>query len=110
MVCIAQTRILAFPNLCRIKDTDLGSLAVLKNDKSAEFEAYAEHCLKTLRHVADRKTRLLLREMAAAWLNLAASVPAESGRQNGSHAAIFTKQRRHRPRARDIALRQQTRA
>ena len=94
------------------RHTVSGSEVVLKKDKRAAFEAYAEHCLKTLRHVPDRKNRLLLREMAAEWLNLAAAVsPAnESAGHNGFHTSIFAKQRRHRPRSRDNMQRQQPRA
>jgi hypothetical protein len=107
MVCFAQTRILPFTTLCRIKrHTNLGSRAALKKDKSAEFEAYAEHCLKTLRHIPDRETRVMLREMAAEWLNLAAAIPAKRGARNGSNVAIFSKQRRQKARLRDIALQQ----
>jgi hypothetical protein len=111
MVCFAQTRLLPFPHFILGKrHTDLGSRPALKKDKSAEFEAYAEHCLKTLRHVPDRKARLLLREMAAEWLNLAAAVAVKPGAHNGSHGPVFTKQRRQRRRSRDITLRQQPRA
>jgi inactivated superfamily I helicase len=35
------------------------------------FEAYAKFCLDLAAEVPDRRRRLVLREMAAAWLNLA---------------------------------------
>jgi hypothetical protein len=36
-----------------------------------EYLRYAMHCLKVVRIAADRKTRVIQREMAAEWLKLA---------------------------------------
>lgn len=36
-----------------------------------DYEAYARFCLDLAAKAPDRRTRLVLREMAAAWLNLA---------------------------------------
>jgi hypothetical protein len=39
-----------------------------------EYVSYAEHCLSIARTVANREARIILREMAAEWTNLAQSL------------------------------------
>jgi hypothetical protein len=61
------------------------------NDKQRDYALYAEHCLNQVASAPDRKTRSLLREMAAEWLNLADQAETEetvvaatsNGRANG---------------------------
>jgi len=42
-----------------------------------QYETYARHCLSLTAHVRDRSSRLLLREMAAEWLNLTAHLSGD---------------------------------
>ena len=53
---------------------------------SDQYETYARHCLLVAARTPDRDSRLILREMAAEWLNLAASV-LHDGRQPGNGRA-----------------------
>lgn len=39
-----------------------------------QYDSYARHCLSVAARTPDRDSRLILREMAAEWLKLAASV------------------------------------
>ena len=39
-----------------------------------EYVSYAEHCLSIARTLANREARIILREMAAEWTNLAQSL------------------------------------
>jgi len=39
-----------------------------------EYVSYAEHCLSIARTLANREARVILREMAAEWTNLAQSL------------------------------------
>ncbi len=39
-----------------------------------EYVSYAEHCLSIARTVTSREARIILREMAAEWTNLAQSL------------------------------------
>ena len=39
-----------------------------------EYVSYAEHCLNIARTVTSREARIILREMAAEWTNLAQSL------------------------------------
>jgi hypothetical protein len=48
-------------------------------NRGDQYDTYARHCLTVAARTPDRDSRLILREMAAEWLNLAASVP--EGRQ-----------------------------
>jgi hypothetical protein len=41
------------------------------DSKHQEYVRYAMHCLEVVRIAADRKTRILQREMAAEWFKLA---------------------------------------
>ena len=50
-------------------------MAIPQTDKHKEYVGYAEHCLKTATVITDRKSRAILREMAAEWLKLADAVP-----------------------------------
>jgi hypothetical protein len=45
-----------------------------KKTQLKDYVAYAQHCLKTVKSIPDRRSRILFREMAAEWLNLAATV------------------------------------
>jgi hypothetical protein len=44
-----------------------------EEQKAAEYQVYAEHCVRTAAMIPDRESRVLLREMAAEWLKLANS-------------------------------------
>jgi hypothetical protein len=46
-------------------------VAASKADKAMEYVDYAKHCLKAARRFPDRETRMVFREMAAAWTALA---------------------------------------
>ena len=46
-------------------------MAVRKTSKYEEYRLYAEHYLQLVRIAADRKSRVLQREMAAEWIKLA---------------------------------------
>ena len=48
-----------------------------EQQKAAEYESYAEHCLRIAAQIPDRESRVLQREMAAEWLKLAASRHAD---------------------------------
>jgi hypothetical protein len=54
---------------------------------SDQYETYAQHCLSVATHTPDRASRLILREMAAEWLNLAAAL-VHDGRQPGNGRAV----------------------
>jgi hypothetical protein len=66
-------------------------MEVPKNEKQRDYARYAEHCLKQVPSACDQKSRSLLREMAAEWLNLADQAATENtvvaasanGRANG---------------------------
>jgi hypothetical protein len=47
------------------------AMSLPDDDKQSLYIAYAEHCLKLVRSVGERESRVVLREMAADWLNLA---------------------------------------
>ena len=40
-------------------------------DKREQYVTYATHCLQLAKVAADKASRVILREMAAEWLNLA---------------------------------------
>jgi hypothetical protein len=42
-----------------------------RKKRERDYIRYAEHCVKAARLVPDRKSRLILREMAAEWTKLA---------------------------------------
>jgi hypothetical protein len=42
-------------------------------DEPHEYVSYAEHCLKVTAEIAERESRLRLREMAAEWLRLSSA-------------------------------------
>ena len=44
-------------------------------DDTTDYDTYAQFCLKLATQTPDRPSRLMLREMAAQWLNLSASAP-----------------------------------
>ncbi len=46
-------------------------MTVSQADKAEEYISYAHHCLRTSNRLADRRSRLILREMAAEWIKLA---------------------------------------
>jgi DNA primase len=46
-------------------------VAIPKNNKHQEYVGYAKHCLQAAARLPDRKTRIILREMAAEWTALA---------------------------------------
>jgi hypothetical protein len=46
-------------------------MAIRKVGKREEYMRYAEHCLTMAKIAFDQASRILLREMAAEWLNLA---------------------------------------
>jgi hypothetical protein len=53
-------------------------------DKAIEYIDYAQHCLKMAAQLPNRESRVILREMAAEWTNLAgqaAERPAPFGTQ-----------------------------
>ena len=57
-------------------------MPVWKTSKYEEYRLYAEHCLQLVRLAANRKSRVIQREMAAEWFKLAdmfsaAEQPAE---------------------------------
>jgi hypothetical protein len=59
-----------------------GIMAVRKPGKREEYLRYAEHCVELVRIAASRKSRIIQREMAAEWFELAdmfsvAEQPAE---------------------------------
>lgn len=58
--------------------------APLKNsvrqfDPLADYQLFAEHCLKMVALTDDRENRLILREMAAEWLRMAEAAEAAYG-------------------------------
>jgi hypothetical protein len=46
-------------------------VAISQVDKAMEYATYAKHCLETARKIPDRESRVIHREMAAEWFNLA---------------------------------------
>jgi hypothetical protein len=52
-------------------------MAIPNSDKHQEYALYAEHCLKMARIAPDQKSRIIQREMAAEWLNLADAIPLQ---------------------------------
>jgi hypothetical protein len=48
--------------------------------RDRDYIRYAEHCVKAARLVPDRKSRIILREMAAEWTKLADARPKPSVR------------------------------
>ena len=55
-------------------------------NRGDQYETYAQHCLLVAARAPDRASRLMLREMAAEWLNLAAAVQHD-GRHPGNRLA-----------------------
>jgi hypothetical protein len=57
-------------------------MAIRKPGRYEEYRLYAEHCLELVRIATSRESRVIQREMAAEWFNLAnmfsgADQPAE---------------------------------
>jgi hypothetical protein len=46
-------------------------VALSKADKAIEYVNYAKHCVKVARIIADRESRMAMREMAGEWMKLA---------------------------------------
>jgi hypothetical protein len=46
-------------------------VALSKADKAIEYVNYAKHCVKVARIMADRESRMAMREMAGEWMKLA---------------------------------------
>jgi hypothetical protein len=46
-------------------------VAISQADKAMEYARYAEHCLKMVELIPNRHARIIHREMAAAWFQLA---------------------------------------
>jgi hypothetical protein len=44
---------------------------VSKSDKAMEYAHYAQHCLRIVDKIPDQESRMIHREMAAEWFNLA---------------------------------------
>jgi hypothetical protein len=51
---------------------------------SEQYETYAQHCLSLAARMADRDSRVILREMAAEWLNLTLDRPNASTAPHGT--------------------------
>jgi hypothetical protein len=49
----------------------IAAMSLPADDKQSLYLAYAEYCLKLVRTVGERENRVVLREMASDWLNLA---------------------------------------
>jgi len=49
-------------------------MAIPKYDKHKDYVRYATHCLNLAPSIKDQDNRVINREMAAEWLNLAESV------------------------------------
>jgi hypothetical protein len=60
-------------SLCRIW-TKGENVAISKADKANEYMRYAEHCLETARILPEQEARVLHREMAGEWTNLAQGI------------------------------------
>jgi hypothetical protein len=52
-------------------------VAISKADKAIEYVDYAKHCLNIAQMIPDREARIVLREMAAEWANLAGQAAGE---------------------------------
>jgi hypothetical protein len=63
-------------------------MAVRRNSIHEEYVRYAEHCLAMAKIAPDRKSRIIQREMAAEWLNLAGPAAHHSS-SNGMSAETF---------------------
>lgn len=83
-------------------------MPILKTDKRKEIKlreyiAYAEQCLRAVKSIPDRRSRLLFREMAAEWLNLAAA-PVGNARAVADRASslppLIPSRRQYRSRLR----------
>ena len=46
-------------------------MTIPKSDKATEYMAYGKHCLKVVAKIPDQASRVIHREMAAEWFNLA---------------------------------------
>jgi hypothetical protein len=46
-------------------------VTISKSNKATEYEAYARHCLNVVAKIPDQASRMIHREMAAEWFNLA---------------------------------------
>ena len=63
------------------------------------YIAYAQHCLNTVKSIPDRETRILFREMAAEWLNLAAA-PLSDAKPVNALPRLIPSRRQYRSRRR----------
>jgi hypothetical protein len=52
-------------------------MAIPKDGKHKEYALYAEHCLAMAEIATDQKSRVIQRELAAEWLELAGAVPLQ---------------------------------
>jgi hypothetical protein len=57
-------------------------VAIPKNNKHQEYVGYAKHCLQAAARLPDRKTRIILREMAAEWTALAGQAATQDVAQD----------------------------
>jgi hypothetical protein len=55
------------------QDRARSSMSIPTIEKHKEYVGYTEHCVKLARQTNDRKSRKILREMAAEWLRLVAA-------------------------------------
>jgi hypothetical protein len=55
-------------------------VAIAKNSKQKEYSFYAEHGLKMAKIAPDQKSRIIQREMAAEWVNLADMTSSQSSK------------------------------
>jgi hypothetical protein len=53
-------------------------VAISKADKADDYRRYAEHCLETARLLPGQEARMLHREMAGEWINLAQRIAEDA--------------------------------
>jgi hypothetical protein len=64
------------------------SVAISQADKAMEYVSYAQHCLKIAGKISDRESRVVHREMAAEWFNLADRAAEEDATVSAANSYI----------------------